>query len=93
MRQVSNRKPVNPYTRLKDAARLYIAKLQHPDRRNMFYITAKQLEGGTFELSDVYERTRAAHQLGWDVQLVADEKGLRIQYVKQPPQQMPWELQ
>ncbi len=36
-------------------------------------------------LQDLYERTKAAEQLGYDVQPVANDEGLSVRYKKQIP--------
>lgn len=83
---MANKNAVSPYGRLKQSARKAIFKLVYPHRVSMWRYPVDQLKSQTtFRLDDLAERTRAASQLGYDVQVVWDDKeGLVIWYVKAP---------
>lgn len=77
-----------PYNRLVRIARQHLFNLAHRRRRDMF---AGLALGQTWNLDDVYERTKAADQLGWDVAVVAKDSKVFFQYVERGPE-APWEL-
>lgn len=79
-------KRLNPYTRLLNEVKAYVRKVKYRRIINMFVFSKKALEGNdAWNLNDVYQRTLAAGTLGYDVQLIADEKGMRINYIKKIP--------
>ena len=79
-------KQVNPYTRLLAEIRKYLESIKYRHRTGMFRYSMEYLEQQTaWTLNDLYERTIAAEQLGYDVQLRADKNGLHVEYVKQIP--------
>lgn len=88
---MSGSKPQNPYTRLKETARQFIAKHQHPERRKMLLYSPRQDAGYT--LTDLKERIAAGRQLGYRTEAEVTEDGkIQFYYVKKPPEFMPWEL-
>lgn len=82
---------VNPYTRLKGICKKYADEVRYPHTRNMWHYPKSRLKEG-WTLTDLWERTAAAEQLGYDVVLEAQDKGLLVKYVKKRPR-VPWELQ
>jgi hypothetical protein len=40
--------------------------------------------GEHWTLTDLYERTAAAAQIGYDVRIVSADDGLRVEYVERP---------
>jgi hypothetical protein len=83
-------KPVTPYQRLLDDITEFCLKLKHRNTVGMLWFGKANLPTG-FRLDDVYERTLAADQLGYDVVLRADDKGLHVNYVKRV--KIPYEWQ
>lgn len=77
-----NRK--NPYQRLLERIQKFCFDLQYPHTRTMFFFPKEKLSIG-WDLKDVYERTAAAGQLGYDVILEHRENGLFINYRKKMP--------
>lgn len=84
-------KPITPYARLKEACVKWASSVIYPKRKPMFSIEKKRLGEG-WSLSDAWERTKAAEQLGYDVMLIAGETELRFVYVEKRPTELPWEL-
>lgn len=76
---------ISPYTRLLNVAREYARRVIYPRRIVMFYYERAQL-------TELYERTVAANDLGYDVQVTADAENRHIvfHYVKRA--EVPWEL-
>jgi len=70
-----------------DANGLY-NKLICRDTRGMFLYPKNRLKEAWI-LTDVYERTMAAQELGWNVVLRADADGLHVDYAKKLPTQRP----
>jgi hypothetical protein len=80
-------KRINPYTRLLQEIREFVSSIEYRHRKTMFiYPIADLNKGSSWKLSDLYERAFAAEQLGYDVQIKAEEHGLIVQYVKKIPQ-------
>lgn len=76
---------VTPYQRLMERFREYASKVTYPRKVGMWnYPKAKLAEG--WGLLDLYERTKAAEQLGYDVQLYATDEGLSVKYVQKRPE-------
>ena len=48
-------------------------------------LTRQCLRDRGWKLLDLYERTKAAEQLGYDVQIVAGDDGLSVYYKKKVP--------
>jgi hypothetical protein len=77
-------KPVTPYQRLIGRVQEWVFSVKYPHRPSMFSIPKAQI-GGSFTLTDVYERAQAANQLGYDVVVLVDAAGaLVFQYRKRP---------
>ena len=74
-------KPITPYKRLLDEIIEYERVTLWPRKENMFFIAKARLNAGHM-LLDVYERTLAANQLGYDVKIDAREDGLHFIYTK-----------
>lgn len=74
-------KPINPYTRLRNSIIEFCNKLNSNSEKFMFNIPKARLHEG-WRLDDVYERTVAAKQIGYEVILTADPNGLNIKYRK-----------
>ena len=75
-------KPINPYTRLLMDIRAFCGELKYRPTKTMFFIKKADLRGSSYSLDDIYERTRAAEQLGYEVHVIAEDDGLRFNYVK-----------
>lgn len=83
-------KRITPYKRLKDQFLEFANKCLIRRRRNMWmYPHAKLNEG--WRLHDLWERTAAAEQIGYDVQLRADKDGLHVEYIAKLPER-PWNI-
>ena len=80
------KKQKTPYDRILDEIRTYVFNVMYPKSYNMFFFNSGDIEK-VWSISDVYERTVAANDLGYDVFLVTtpDPKSLTIQYRKRPP--------
>ena len=78
-------KPITPYQRLLDTAAEWARKVTWRKERGMWTYPKAQL-GEHWSMSDLYQRTLAAQQLGYHVILVADEKGLMVRYREDVPQ-------
>lgn len=63
-------------------------RVVYPKVKPMFFFPKKRLNEA-WSLAEVYERTSAANQLGYDVYLSADEDGLRFKYVEKRPERIP----
>jgi len=85
---MSNR--INPYTRLLKTCKEWANKIKYRHTVNMWRYPKDNLSSG-WDLKDLWERTKAAEQLGYDVILVAKDDGLSVNYVKKIPE-CPWEL-
>lgn len=81
----------NPYNRLKRiGGEFFLNKVKYRHKVEMWYYPKNRLDEG-WNLGDLYERVSAAKQLGYDVILEADNKGLIVKYVKSIPD-IPWEF-
>lgn len=83
-------KPITPYQRLMDDFREYARKVNYPKRVAMFLLPKDKLSQA-WKLEDVWERTKAAEQLGYDVTVRADDDGLHFGYVCKRPD-TPWNV-
>lgn len=72
-----------PYSRLLKAVRVWRSKVINPHHIRMWCYPKAKLSDG-WGLKDLYERTVAAHQLGYDVMLKANDDGLVVVYSKRP---------
>jgi hypothetical protein len=78
----------NPYNRIKREATDWILAVRNPQKITMFLYPSKRLAEG-WSLEIVAQRTQAASQLGYDVQLRVTDDGLLMEYVKRQPSP-PW---
>ena len=87
------KKPITPYQRLLDDFRLYISSVECPVvLKTMFFYKKSDLDNhDAWMMDEVYERTIAAEQLGYDVIIRADNDGLRIMY-RTKPGPKPWQV-
>ena len=76
---------LTPYQRLLDLFREYLSKVEYPTRMVM-WIYPKDDLGKSWSLDDLYQRTLAAEQLGFNVVLRAEKDGLKVEYRKKPPE-------
>lgn len=74
----------NPYQILLDDIKDWCRKLGHRRTKIMWYYPKNRLTEG-WKLVDLYERTRAAEQLGYDVQIEANDSGLQVVYIEKVP--------
>lgn len=79
----------NPYQRLKRLAQAWHEKVTC--RRTVFMFRYAQAKTGTYTLADLLERTKAAEQLGYEVQVKAAGDVLEVYYVEKI-ERAPWEL-
>ena len=78
----TKQKRISPYTRLLNQIQQFIAdNIKYSHRKLMWRYTKKTLNSG-WDLTQLWERVRAADQLGYDVKLVANDSGLEVIYVK-----------
>ena len=75
---------INPYQRLLNEVREFCRKIKYPHKKLMWYYPKAKLNS-SWSLGDLYERTKAADQIGYDVKLEAKDDGLRVLYVKKLP--------
>lgn len=73
-----------PYQRLAEEFDQYKVKVAFPRRVGMWSYPKARLSEG-WALLDLYERTKAAEQLGYDVILLPKDDGLHVQYVQKRP--------
>lgn len=78
-------KPITPYARLLDEFKAFCDAIDYRSRITMFFFKKSSLKEGGWSMSEVYERTRAADTLGYDVVIEAADDGLRFKYVKKIP--------
>jgi hypothetical protein len=76
-------KPITPYQRLMTKARGFSAQVLYPEKKTMWHYPKAKLSIG-WSLADLWERTAAAEQVGYDVRLKATDAGLVVEYVKRP---------
>jgi len=84
------RKIINPYEQLRASCKTWADHVLRPRTVGMWFYDKKKLSVG-FTLDDLYERVKAADQLGYDVKLFALDDGLHVRYVKRPPA-APWQI-
>ena len=86
-------KPVNPYTRLLNEIKDFCFKLKTRKVRPAFFIKRNSLKTNTYTLEDVYQRARAADDIGYEMIVIADDDGLRFKYREKLPRiPIYWEL-
>ena len=76
-------KPINPYSTLLNRVQKFRSQVIAPVTKSMWQYPKNRLDEGWL-LKDLWERTAAANQLGYDVKLVASDAGLEVKYVKRP---------
>lgn len=74
----------NPYQMLMEDIKEFARKVRFRNTINMWHYPKAKLDTG-WNLTDLWERTSAAEQLGYDVVLEANENGLTVKYVKKIP--------
>lgn len=79
----------NPYQRLKRLAQGWRDKVVH--RRTVFMFRYTEAKTGSYRLVDLLERTKAAEQLGYEVEVKAVGDALDVYYVEKI-EKAPWEL-
>lgn len=84
-------KPITPYERLKRIAREWADSVIYAHRRVMLTYKNASNQSACFRLDELYERTIAAEQLGYDVLVTAVDGNLVVQYRKKAPD-VPWEI-
>lgn len=82
------KKPITPYARLLADVRKFASTVKYAARKTMWVYPKNKLSGG-WNLADLYERAKAADQLGYDVHVVPAEDGLRVEYRKRAD--VPWD--
>jgi len=73
---------INPYTRLLSQIKKYVHDIQYRQKIIMWRYPKNKLND-SWNLKDLYERTAAAGQLGYEVKLIASDAGLEIHYIKE----------
>lgn len=74
----------NPYQRLLEEIRDWCRLVTYRHEVTMFVYPKYKLNEG-WSMKEVWDRTAAAEQLGYDVQIIADNDGLTIKYKKKLP--------
>ncbi len=77
---------MNPYTRLIERCSVWSVKVRCPKIRAMFTFTNAEHGPGNYSLYEVFQRTAAADQLGFDVRLRVRGKDLITEYVERAPE-------
>jgi hypothetical protein len=88
-------KPITPYQRLLTEAREFALEVIRRARwkRTMYCWPVADVDKPIgYRLDTVAHRVQAADQLGYDVMLKWEDRGLVAYYVKRPPD-TPWRLQ
>ena len=78
----------NPYQYLLGEVEEFCRKLRTRHKASMWLYPKKDLSNG-WSLNELWERTKAAEQLGYEVQVKATDEGLKIEYIKKIPY-IPW---
>ena len=73
------------YMKLKTKFAKYTQEIRARTPRYMWTYPKEKLAGTSWNLSDLYERTKAANTLGWTVEITAEDSGLVVRYVQQLP--------
>lgn len=82
------KKPITPYARLLADVRKFAIAVKYAARKTMWVYPKNRLNEG-WNLADLYERAKAANQLGYDVLVIPAEDGLRVEYRKRAD--VPWD--
>lgn len=80
---------INPYSRLLKRVKDWCWKVTHRKQIGMWSYPTESLDKG-WKLNDLYERIKAADQLGYNVILKATDKGLEVYYREKAPD-IPWD--
>lgn len=83
-------KRINPYLQLKERGKAWADAIKYRHETGMWKYPKDKLTE-SWRLDDLYERTKAAEQLGYEVICVATDDGLSIRYRKKLPP-TPWEF-
>lgn len=76
-------KPTNPYVMLLNEIKAWIRKLKYRHTARMFFWTVENLAADkVWRLDGLYQRVIAAKELGYEVVVEADEKGMTTKYRK-----------
>ncbi len=75
----------NPYINLLLSIQDFCKKIECRREKGMWYYEKSKLDT-SWKLKDLYERVAAGKQLGYDVVLKTDEKGLHVFYVEEIPE-------
>lgn len=70
---------------LMDDIVFFCRRIRFRDETPMFHYPIDKINVG-WNLTDLYERTMAADQLGYDVIIKASSNGLEVKYVKKLPE-------
>ncbi len=81
-------KPKTPYQRVLEEAQDFARKVKCRHTKTMWTYPKDKLNTG-WALESLYERVKAAEQLGYEVVLMATDDGLAVRYVKEVPE-APW---
>lgn len=86
-------KRISPYTRLLNEIKEFLSNnIKYRHEKLMWRYSKKSLENKTaWDLSQLWERVQAADQLGYDVQLKANDSGLEVSYIKKINIPFHWE--
>lgn len=80
-------KKKNPYQHLLEEVQRYCAKIKTPRILSMWRYPKDKLEqAGGWSLRELWERTAAAKQLGYEVILTAQPEGLHVEYREAMPE-------
>ncbi len=82
-------KPITPYARLLLDVRKFAGCVKYATRKTLWTYPKDRLSDG-WALSDLYQRAKAADRLGWDIHLVPEDDGLRVEYRKRPDVPRDW---
>ena len=77
-------KRLNPYQRLLNEVIKFMRELKYRHTHVMWRYPMNKLND-TWSLKDLYERTKAAEQLGYEVKLIAKDDGLVVMFEKNIP--------
>ena len=83
-------KRLNPYQRLLEEIQEFCNSLKWRHKVAMHYYPKDRLSE-TWSVNDLYERTAAAQQIGYEVILEAKDTGLHVFYRKVVKTPMHWE--
>lgn len=77
-------KKKNPYQRLLEDIKEWCLNVRSRHEVIMWLYPKNRLNEG-WTLHELYERTRAAEQLGYEIYVTADDRGLHVLYRKKLP--------